>query len=213
MRIVIAEDSTLLRAGLVSLLAEEGHEVTGVGDAQALLSRLAAEQPDLAIVDVRLPPDHTDEGVRAALDIRRRWPRVGICILSQYIEQEHTARLIGGDARGIGYLLKDRVASVVAFSEALERIASGGIALDPEVVQQLLRRTTRTDPLATLTARERDVLDQLAQGRTNAGIAKTLYLSTSAVEKHIATISDKLDLTSAGGYNRRVLAVLRYLQG
>ncbi|MFC0526565.1 response regulator [Phytohabitans kaempferiae] len=212
MRVTLAEDSTLLREGLVRLLAEEGHEVVAaVGDAGALLAAVAAEQPDVVVADVRMPPTHTDEGLRAALQIRERWPGVGVLVLSQYVERRYAVDLLTGQPEGVGYLLKDRVAQVGEFLDALVRVGEGGAAFDPEVVRQLLARTTHTDPLSRLTERERMVLDHMAQGRTNATIAQQLHVSQSAVEKHVNAIFDKLDLSHVTGYSRRVLAVLRYL--
>lgn len=211
---MLAEDSTLLREGVRALLVDEGHDVVAAyPDADQLLARLAAERPDVVVIDVRMPPTHTDEGVRAAVEIRRRWPDVGIVVLSQYVEREYTTRLMGDDARAVGYLLKDRVMAVDEFLDAVERVRAGGLVVDPEVVRQLLRDTTRTDPLAALTGRERDVLAAMAEGRTNAGVARTLHLSTSAVEKHANAIFDKLGLVAGSAYNRRVLAILRYLGG
>jgi DNA-binding NarL/FixJ family response regulator len=212
MRLVIADDSVLLREGLVRLLEEEGHEVAAaVGDADALLAAVAEHAPDAAVVDVRMPPTHTDEGLRAALRIRAEHGRVAVLVLSQYVEQRYAAELLAGAPGGVGYLLKDRVSEVGEFLEALERVRAGGAAFDPEVVRQLLARTTHTDPLARLTPRERDVLEHMAQGLSNALIAERLYVSLSAVEKHVNAIFDKLDLGHASGYSRRVLAVLRYL--
>jgi DNA-binding NarL/FixJ family response regulator len=212
MRVTLAEDSTLLREGLVRLLVEEGHEVVAaVGDAAALLAAVAADQPDVVVVDVRMPPTHTDEGLRAALEIRGRWPRVGVLVLSQYVEKRYAVDLVTGHPDGVGYLLKDRVAQVGEFLDALARVGAGGAAFDPEVVRQLLARTTHVDPLSRLTNRERAVLDHMAQGHTNATIAEHLHVSQSAVEKHVNAIFDKLDLSHTTGYSRRVLAVLRYL--
>ncbi|GII94406.1 response regulator [Sinosporangium siamense] len=212
MRVILAEDSALLREGLVLLLAEEGHEVpAAVSDAEALLHAVAAHRPDMVVVDVRMPPTHTDEGLRAALEIRRRWPGIGVLVLSQYVEKRYATELLGSDSAGVGYLLKDRVAQVGEFVDALERVAAGGAAFDPEVVRQLLARTTHHDPIARLTPREKDVLDHMAQGHTNALIAQHLHVSQSAVEKHVNAIFDKLDLSHTTGYSRRVLAVLRYL--
>ncbi|MFD5246476.1 response regulator [Amycolatopsis sp. NPDC058340] len=212
MRVILAEDSTLLREGLVRLLVEEGHEVVAsVGDGDALLSTTAAHRPDVIVTDVRMPPTHTDEGLRAALEIRKRWPEIGVLVLSQYVEKRYAADLITGDGERVGYLLKDRVAQVGEFLDALDRIAAGGAAFDPEVVRRLLARTTHTDPLAKLTVREREVLEKMAQGHTNPGIAESLFISLSAVEKHVNAIFDKLGLTSTAGYSRRVLAILRYL--
>ncbi|MBM7785947.1 response regulator transcription factor [Tenggerimyces flavus] len=212
MRVILAEDSTLLREGLVRLLVEEGHEVVAaVGDGDALVEAVRASPPDAVVVDVRMPPTHTDEGLRATLEIRRLFPSVGVLVLSQYVEKRYAAELITHDADGIGYLLKDRVAQVGEFLEALDRVGAGGAAFDPEVVRQLLSRTSHTSPLGRLTARERDVLDQMAQGFTNASIADRMHVSQSAVEKHINAIFDKLELSHQPGYSRRVLAVLRYL--
>jgi DNA-binding NarL/FixJ family response regulator len=210
MRVVIAEDAVVLREGLTRLLADRGHEVSAaVGDAEALLKQVRAHQPDVVIADIRMPPSHTDEGLRAAQIIRRDFPSVGVLVFSQYIETRYTARLLESGAGGVGYLLKDRVGNVGEFVAALERVANGGTALDPEVVSMLLRRP---DPgLASLTGREREVLGLMAEGRSNAGIAAKLVLSEGAVEKHIASIFGKLALESSAGDNRRVLAVLRYL--
>lgn len=212
MRLILAEDSVLLREGLARLLADERHEVVAaVGDAGALLAAVAADPPDVVVVDVRMPPTHTDEGLRAALEIRRRWPAVGVLVLSQYVERRYAVELLTTHTDGVGYLLKDRVADVGEFLEALDRVAAGRTAFDPEVVRQLLARTTHTDPLSKLTAREAEVLDHMAQGHTNARVAALLHVSQSAVEKHVNAIFDKLDLSHATGYSRRVLAILRYL--
>ena len=210
MRVVIAEDAVVLREGLTRLLADRGHEVSAaVGDAEALLAQVRAHRPDAVIADIRMPPSHTDEGLRAAETIRREFPSVGVLVFSQYIETRYTSRLLESGAGGVGYLLKDRVGNVGEFVAALERVAAGGTALDPEVVSMLLRRP---DPgLASLTGREREVLGLMAEGRSNAGIAAKLVLSEGAVEKHIASIFGKLTLESSAGDNRRVLAVLRYL--
>lgn len=219
MRVILAEDSALLREGLVRLLVDEGHEVvTAVGDAAALLAVVrkavaGAERLDVVVVDVRMPPSHTDEGILAALELKRTWPEIGVLVLSQYVEKRHTAELITAGSTGVGYLLKDRVVQVGEFLDALERVGNGGAAFDPEVVRQLLSRTTRTDPLNRLTARERDVLAQMAEGCTNATISERLHISQSAVEKHVNAIFDKLEIRHAQGYSRRVLAVLRYLGG
>lgn len=212
MRLVIADDSVLLREGLVRLLEEEGHEVAAaVGDADALLAAVAEHAPDAAVVDVRMPPTHTDEGLRAALRIRAEHDGVAVLVLSQYVEQRYAAELLAGASGRVGYLLKDRVSEVGEFLEALERVRAGGAAFDPEVVRRLLARTTHTDPLARLTPRERDVLEHMAQGLSNTSIAERLYVSLSAVEKHVNAIFDKLGLGHTSGYSRRVLAVLRYL--
>ncbi|MER7193909.1 response regulator transcription factor [Streptomyces flaveolus] len=210
---MLAEDSTLLREGLVRLLSEEGHEVlAAVGDAVALLREIELQRPDMVVVDIRMPPTHTDEGLRAALEIRKRWPGVGVLVLSQHIERNYAAQLLTSNAERVGYLLKDRVAQVEEFLDALERIGAGGAAIDPEVVRQLVIRTTHSDPLARLTPRERSVLETLAQGHTNAAISEKLHISMSAVEKNLNMIFDKLELVHATGYNRRILAVLRYLE-
>ncbi|MCZ2524114.1 response regulator [Streptomyces sp. HB2AG] len=210
---MLAEDSTLLREGLVRLLVEEGHEVpAAVGDAAALLREVGARPPDMVVVDIRMPPTHTDEGLRAALEIRKRWPGVGVLVLSQHMERNYAVRLLTSNAERVGYLLKDRVAQVEEFLDALERIRAGGAALDPEVVRQLVVRTTHSDPLARLTPREHSVLETLAQGHTNAAISEKLHISVSTVEKNLNAIFDKLELPHATGYNRRILAVLRYLE-
>ena len=212
MRIVIAEDSVLLRAGLTRLLSESGLEVVAaVGDAVALIDVVERVQPDLAVVDVRMPPSHTDEGIRAAVEIRTRWPSVGILVLSQYVEERYATDLLGGDTAGIGYLLKDRVADVRDFVAAVRRVGQGGTALDPEVVAQLLARSRRRDPLERLTPREREVLGLMAEGRSNAAIAMSLVVSDGAVEKHVRSIFTKLDLPPAELDHRRVLAVLQWL--
>ncbi|MEV4753889.1 response regulator transcription factor [Micromonospora sp. NPDC049559] len=212
MRVILAEDSTLLREGLVRLLADEGHEVVAaVGDGDALVAAVAAEQPDVVVADVRMPPTHTDEGLRAALEIRRGWPAVGVLVLSQYVEKRYAVELLSTRTEGVGYLLKDRVVQVEEFLDALRRVSDGGTAFDPEVVRQLLARTSHADPLSRLTERERAVLDHMAQGHTNATIASQLHISQSGVEKHVNAIFDKLDLSRVSGYSRRVLAVLRYL--
>ncbi|MFF5789516.1 response regulator [Streptomyces sp. NPDC012693] len=213
MRVILAEDSTLLREGLVRLLVEEGHEVlAALGDAVTLLKEVEERRPDIVVVDIRMPPTHTDEGLRAAVEIRERFPGVGVLVLSQHIERTYAAQLLASDAERVGYLLKDRVAQVEEFLDALERIHAGGAAIDPEVVRQLVVRTTRRDPLARLTPRERTVLEALAEGHTNAAIARKLHISLSAVEKNLNAVFDKLDLSPASGYSRRILAVLRYLE-
>lgn len=213
MRVILAEDSTLLREGLVRLLVEEGHTVpAAVGDGVALLAAVEAHEPDIVVVDVRMPPTHTDEGLRAALEIRSRWPSVRVLVLSQYVEKKYATELMSGDVEGVGYLLKDRVAQVSDFLDALERVGAGGAAFDPEVVRQLLARTTQADPLSRLTAREREVLEHMAQGYTNASIAEAMHVSQSAVEKHVNAVFDKLRLIHVTGYSRRILAVLRFLE-
>ena len=212
MRIVIAEDSVLLRAGLVEVLEKFGIEVVAaVQDASELLKAVEEHQPDLAIVDVRMPPTFTDEGIRAALVLRRQWPRLKVLVLSQYVEERYATELLSEQTSGVGYLLKDRVADVKDFVDALQRVAAGGTALDPEVVAQLLIRR-RSDPIERLTRREKEVLALMAEGRSNAGIATALVVSDSAVAKHIYNIFAKLDLSeSPDNDHRRVLAVLRYL--
>lgn len=210
MRVVIAEDDVLLREGLVQILALAGFEVAGTaGDAEILLTQVRHHRPDLVIVDVRMPPDHTDEGLRAALRLRRDDPDLPIVVLSAYVEEQYAVELLSGDTKGLGYLLKDRVADVEEFLDSIQRVAAGGTALDPEVVSQLLAR--RSDPLDGLTPRERDVLALMAEGRSNTGIADALYLSESAVTKYINNIFTKLDLAHDGGENRRVLAVVTFL--
>jgi DNA-binding NarL/FixJ family response regulator len=210
---MIAEDSVLLREGITRLIVDAGEDVVaGFGDADALLETLASDQPDLVVLDVRMPPTHTDEGVRAALQIRERWPGIGILVLSQYVEERYASELISGDLGGVGYLLKDRVADVREFIEALRRVNDGGTVLDPEVVTQLLARARQRDPLERLTPRERTVLSLMAEGRSNAAIAQTLVVSDGAVEKHVSNIFTKLDLPPASEDHRRVLAVLRWLE-
>ncbi|RFU86229.1 DNA-binding response regulator [Streptomyces triticagri] len=209
---ILAEDSTLLREGLIRLLVEEGHEVlAAVGDAEKLIEAVSEQRPDVVVADVRMPPTHTDEGLRAALEIRERWPGIGVLVLSQYVERRFATELLTGESEGVGYLLKDRVVQVDEFLDALERVGQGRAAFDPDVVRQLLGRSAHTDLLSRLTSRERGVLAEMAQGHTNAAIAKRLHVSQSAVEKHINAIFDKLELTGTAGYSRRVLAVLRYL--
>ena len=212
MRVVIAEDSVLLRAGLTKLLAAAGIEVlAAVGDAEELLGAVLEHQPDVVIADVRMPPTHTDEGIRAALVIRSQWPQVAVLVLSQYVEERYAADLLSANTSSIGYLLKDRVADVGEFLSALRRVAAGGTALDPEVVAQLLLRR-RSDPLDRLTPRELEVLRRMAEGRSNAAIAQQLVITDSAVAKHINNIFAKLDLNPGDGDHRRVLAVLRFLE-
>ncbi|WP_253875328.1 response regulator transcription factor [Actinomadura rupiterrae] len=210
MRVVIAEDAAILRDGLVQLLRMRGHAVlAAVADADALVATVAEHEPDVAVVDVRMPPTHTDEGLRAALALRRDHPSVGILLFSQYVETRYAAELLAGSPAGVGYLLKERVADLAEFESALRRVASGGTALDPEVVAQLLGGGR----LPGLTPREREVLGQMAEGRTNSAIADALTVSERAVEKHVANIFAKLGLPPAPGDHRRVLAVLRYLDG
>ncbi len=212
MRVVLAEDSGLLRESLVNLLSHFGHEVVAaVGTAPDLLKATEEHQPDIVVTDVRMPPDHKDDGMRAALTIRRKWPDVSVLVLSQYVENRYATELITSTDGKVGYLLKDRVAQVDEFLEALDRVAAGGAAFDPEVVRRLLTRTTHVDPLETLTRREKDVLELMAQGLTNARISEQLHISQSAAEKHINAIFDKLGLTGSSGLSRRVMAVVRYL--
>ena len=212
MRVVIAEDSVLLREGLTRLLAEAGHDVVAAaGEAEEFLRAVGKHEPDVVVVDVRMPPTFTDEGLRAALVVRQRWPEVGVLVLSQYVEERYAADLLVGDTRGVGYLLKERVANVDDFLDALERVAAGGTALDPEVVAQLLGRSRKQPVLAGLTPREREVLGLMAEGRTNSAVAKQLVVSDGAVEKHVSNIFLKLGLAPSDGDHRRVLAVLTYL--
>lgn len=195
MQIVIAEDSVLLRAGLTGLLVDAGHEVVAaVGDADAHVEVAERHQPDLCVTDVRMPPTHSDAGLRAARQIRERWPATGILVLSQYVEERYATELLSTDTRGLGYLLKDRIADVREFIDAVERVGGGGTALDPEVVSQLLARSRQRDPLERLSPREREVLGLMAEGRTNTAIARQLVVSDGAVEKHISNIFTKLDL-------------------
>jgi DNA-binding NarL/FixJ family response regulator len=211
LRVVIGEDSVLLLAGLVKLLDSAGFEVVATaGDGTALVEAVEREQPDLVIADVRMPPTHTDEGIRAALAIRGRWPEIAILVLSQYVEERYAADLLSANTSSVGYLLKDRVADVADFLEALRRVAAGGTALDPEVVAQLLLRRG-ADPMEALTQRERDVLALMAEGRSNAEIGSSLVITDSAVSKHINSIFAKLGLHPGDTGHRRVLAVLRYL--
>jgi DNA-binding NarL/FixJ family response regulator len=214
MRIVIAEDSVLLREGITRLLAEYGHEVVAAeGDATRLLAVVTHHQPDLVIVDVRMPPTHTDEGLRAAVELRTQRPATPVLVLSQYVEERYATELLALGTVGVGYLLKERVADVREFVEAACRVASGGTALDPEVVSQLFARSSRRDPLASLTPREREVLSLMAQGLSNLAVAERLVVSAGAVEKHISSIFTKLDLAPSEHEHRRVLAVLRYVAG
>jgi DNA-binding NarL/FixJ family response regulator len=212
-RIVIAEDSVLLRDGLTRLLADHGHEiVAGVSDAGSLVDAVVEKAPDLAIVDVRMPPTHTDEGIRAALELRERSPETAVLVLSQYVEENYAADLLSGDLQGVGYLLKDRVTDVGQFVAAVDRVAAGETVIDPEVVAQILARTRRRDPLEELTPREREVLVLMAEGRSNGAIAAQLVVTERAVEKHVKSIFMKLGLPRVEGDHRRVLAVLQYLE-
>jgi DNA-binding NarL/FixJ family response regulator len=211
-RVVIAEDSVLLQAGLTKLLTDGGFEVAAaVGDAEALLRAVGEHRPDVAVVDVRMPPTHTDEGIRAALVIGRQFPEVAVLVLSQYVEERYATDLLSERTSAIGYLLKDRVAQVSDFLDALRRVAAGGTALDPEVVAQLLVRH-RKDPIDRLTPRELQVLQMMAEGRSNHAIVDALRVSPSAVEKYVSAIFAKLDLPPSDSENRRVLAVLRFLR-
>jgi DNA-binding NarL/FixJ family response regulator len=210
-RVVIAEDSVLLLAGLTKLLESAGFQVVATaGDGAALVAAVEREQPDVVVADVRMPPTFTDEGIRAALVIRAQWPEIAILVLSQYVEERYAADLLSAHTHGVGYLLKDRVADVAEFLDALRRVAAGGTALDPEVVAQLLVRRGG-DPLGNLTDRERLVLALMAEGRSNAEIGTTLVITDSAVSKHINSIFAKLGLYPGDAGHRRVLAVLRYL--
>ena len=212
MRIVIAEDSVLLRAGLTKLLTDGGFDiVAAVPDAEQLLQAVAEHRPDLALIDVRMPPTHTDEGIRAALVIRHQYPAVAVLVLSQYVEERYATDLLSVRTSGVGYLLKDRVAHVSDFLDALRRVAAGGTVLDPDVIAQLLVRR-RNDPLDRLTPREAEVLRLMAEGRSNSGIVDALKVSHSAVEKYVSSILAKLDLPPTDTDHRRVLAVLKFLR-
>jgi DNA-binding NarL/FixJ family response regulator len=213
MRVVIAEDSALLREGLVRLLEDRGYEVAAaVGDASSLLAAVAEHHPDVVVTDIRMPPTHTDEGLRAAAELRRRHPEVGVLVLSQYIETTYATALLAGNAGGVGYLLKDRVADAAEFAGAVDRVAAGGTALDPVVVTKLMRASRQVGGLGGLSPREREVLELMAEGRSNAAIAEAMVISSGAVEKHVASIFGKLGLPSSDADNRRVLAVLQYLR-
>jgi DNA-binding NarL/FixJ family response regulator len=213
MRIVIAEDSVLLRDGLVRMLHDHGHEVVGaVEEAAGLMQLVEQESPELVLLDVRMPPTHTDEGIRAAIELRSRWPALSVLVLSQYVEENYASELLGGDLGGVAYVLKDRVTDVTQFLETVERIGAGGTAIDPEVVSQLIARTRKHDPLSELSPREREVLTLMAEGRSNAAIGKELFITPRAVEKHVKNIFQKLRLPPAEMDNRRVLAVLRFLE-
>src|SRR4051794_15173845 len=214
MRVVIAEDSVLLREGLSRLLADEEIEVVeAVGDGETLLAAVDPHRPDLAIVDVRMPPTHTDEGLRAAIEAQERVPEMAILVLSQYVEERYASDLLAAGGGGMGYLLKERVADVAQFVESVRRVAGGGTAFDPEVVAQLLGRRRRDDPLEELTPREREVLALMAEGLSNNAIAKKLWLTVGAVEKHIGSTFGRLGLLPGDDENRRVRAVLAYLEG
>ncbi|MEM9036011.1 MAG: response regulator transcription factor [Actinomycetota bacterium] len=214
LRVALADDAVLLRDGLARLLDDAGMEiVASVGDGDALLAAVAEDPPDLAVIDVRMPPTHTDEGLRAALAVRRDHPGVAVVVLSQYVEERYASDLLRGDLDGVAYLLKDRVMDVADFVATLRRVAAGGSAIDPEVVSQLLGRGRRTDELDRLTPREREVLAAMAQGLSNAGIADQLVIGLGAVEKHVTNVFRKLDLEPADASHRRVLAVLAFLSG
>jgi DNA-binding NarL/FixJ family response regulator len=214
MQVVIADDAVLLREGLVRLLAENGHRVVAaVGDGPSLVAAVIEHRPDVSIVDVRMPPSHTDEGLRAAVEARTRLPGTPVLVLSQYVEVSYAEDLLADRRGGVGYLLKDRVAEVGEFLDALDRVARGATVLDPDVVAQLLVRRRRDDPLRTLTPREREVLGLMAEGRSNTAIARHLVVSEGAVEKHVRNVFAKLDLIPDDEQNRRVLAVLAYLRG
>jgi DNA-binding NarL/FixJ family response regulator len=211
--VVIADDSVLLREGIARLLEESGFEVVGqAGDAEDVLRKVGAHKPDIAVVDVRMPPTHTDEGLRAAQRIRAEYPDTAVLVLSQYVEEAYALELLSESTERTGYLLKDRVADVDTFTDAVRRVAGGGSALDPEVVALLLGRRRREDPLDALTAREREVLGLMAEGRSNNAIAEALVVTERAVEKHVTSIFSKLDLTPTVEDHRRVLAVLAYLR-
>lgn len=213
MRVIVAEDSVLLREGIARLLAEHGFEVVGkAGDAEDLVRKVGAHKPDVAVVDIRMPPDNTDDGLRAALQIREQQPGTGVLVLSAYVEEAYALELVADSASGVGYLLKDRVADVDGFVEAVRRVAEGGSALDPEVVSRLLGRTRRHDPLDELTPREREVLELMAEGRSNAAIAERMVVTERAVEKHVTSIFGKLNLSPTAVDHRRVLAVLAFLR-
>lgn len=214
MRVIIAEDNVLLREGLVRLLTESGIEVAGTsGDADKLLVLVADQPPDVAIVDIRMPPTHTDEGMKAALKIRAGHPDVGVLVLSQYVEVGLAMQLLGDSAAGVGYLLKDRVSNVKEFMDAVARVADGGSAIDPTIVSALISKQRKRDPLDRLTPREREVLALMAEGRSNQGIADRFVISLRAVEKYVSSIFSKLDLPASSSDSKRVLAVLMYLRG
>jgi DNA-binding NarL/FixJ family response regulator len=213
-RVVIADDSVLLREGVVRILAEAGFEVVGqAGNADELMLKVRSYSPDVAVVDIRMPPTHTDEGLKAAQEIREKHPGVGVLVLSQYIEPAYAMELLAESAEGVGYLLKDRVSDVHEFADAVRRVADGGSALDPAIVSHLVGRRRGDDPLGELTARESEVLGLMAEGRSNQGIAERLVVTERAVEKHVTSIFSKLKLPAATADHRRVLAVLAYLRG
>jgi DNA-binding NarL/FixJ family response regulator len=212
LRVIVADDSVLMREGVARLLGDADFEVVGqAGDAEELMRKVRAHKPDVAIIDIRMPPTHTDEGLRAARAIREEMPATGVLVLSQYLEEEYALGLLGDDAAGVGYLLKDRVSDLDRFSDAIRRVAEGGSALDPEVVSQMLGRRREEDPLEELTPREREVLGLMAEGRSNQAIGAALVISDRAVEKHVTSILSKLNLPPAAEDHRRVLAVLAFL--
>jgi len=214
MRIVIADDAVLLREGAARLLEDAGFEVVAqAGDAEDLMRKVRAHKPDVAVIDIRMPPDNVDDGLRAALEIRAELPDIGLLLLSQYVEERYLSQLLAGGAEGVGYLLKDRVADVERLSDAVRRVAEGGSVLDPEVVAHMLGRRERDEPLDELTPREREVLGLMAEGRTNRAIAEHLMVSERAVERHVTAIFGKLGLTTSEADHRRVLAVLAFLRG
>jgi DNA-binding NarL/FixJ family response regulator len=214
MRIVIADDAVLLREGAARLLEDAGFEVVAqAGDAEDLMRKVRAHKPDVAVIDIRMPPDNVDDGLRAALEIRSELPAVGLLLLSQYVEERYLSQLLAGGAEGVGYLLKDRIADVERLSDAVRRVAEGGSVLDPEVVAHMLGRRERDEPLDELTPREREVLGLMAEGRTNRAIAEHLMVSERAVERHVTAIFGKLGLTTSEADHRRVLAVLAFLRG
>ena len=213
MRIVIGEDQALLREGIVRLLSDAGFDVVAeAADAPDLLRKVGAHKPDVAIVDVQMPPDNEDDGLRAAIEIRARQPEVGVLVLSQFAEERYALDLIGDSAEGVGYLLKDRVADFAGFADAVRRVGAGGTALDPTVVSRMLGRRRRHDPLEELTRRERQVLELMAEGRSNRGIAEALVVTPHAVEKHVTSLFSKLGVSGAAEDHRRVLAVLTFLR-
>jgi DNA-binding NarL/FixJ family response regulator len=213
LRVVVAEDQALLREGIVRLLREHAIDVVAqAGDAVDLMRKVAAHRPDVAVTDVQMPPDHSDDGLRAAIRIRAEYPGTGVLVLSQFLDERYALDLIGDDPKGVGYLLKDRVGDVMSFVGAIRRVAAGGSALDPEVVARMVGRRRRVDPLSDLTPREREVLALMAEGKSNAGIAESLHVTVAAVEKHSTRIFSKLDLGVEPNEHRRVMAVLRLLQ-
>jgi DNA-binding NarL/FixJ family response regulator len=212
-RVVVADDSVLMREGIVRLLEEAGHEVVAqAGDADDLTRKVRAHKPDVAVIDIRMPPTNTDDGLRAALELRAELPETGVLVLSQYVEEGYAVDLLSEGGAGVGYLLKDRVGEVRLFTDAVERVAAGGSALDPEVVSHMLQRKRSDDPLAEITPREREVLELMAEGRSNRAIAEQLVVTERAVEKHVTSIFGKLRLPASAEDHRRVLAVLAYLR-